>query len=186
MQGLMQEVPLSIPMIIRRARYLYPEKQVISRRPDRTISRATYGEVIARAGRLAHALKELGLEPGARVATLAWNNQRHLEAYFAIPSAGFVLHTLNLRLHPTDLSYIIGHAEDQVVLVDHVLWPLWEKVAPHASVKHVIVMSDGGETPAGALDYEALLNNTSDEPFTFDALDERSPAAMCYTACRGV
>lgn len=182
MQGLMQEVPLSIPMIVRRARDLYPEKQVISRRPDRTISRATYGEVIARAGRLAHALKALGLEPGARVATLAWNNQRHLEAYFAIPSAGFVLHTLNLRLHPTDLSYIIGHAEDQVVLVDHVLWPLWEKVAPHVSVKHVIVMSDGGETPAGTLDYEALLANTSDEPFPFDDLDERSAAAMCYTS----
>ncbi|HEX4931677.1 MAG TPA: AMP-binding protein, partial [Gemmatimonadaceae bacterium] len=148
MLGLMQEMPLSIPMMIRRARDLFPDKQVTSRRPDRSLTRTSYGEVIARAGRLARALQGLGLEPGDRVATLAWNHQRHLEAYFAIPSAGFVLHTLNLRLHPSDLAYIVNHAEDQVVLVDQVLWPLWEKVAPHVNVKHVIVMTEGGDAPA--------------------------------------
>ncbi len=182
MLGLMQEVPLSIPMIIRRARELFPEKLVISRRPDRTVTRVPYGAVIARAGRLAQALQKLGLESGARVATLAWNNQRHLEAYFAIPSAGFVLHTLNLRLHPSDIAYIVNHAEDQVVLVDHVLWPLWEKVAPHVNVKHVVVMSDGGELPPGTIDYESLVAPTDAPPFPFLDLDERSAAAMCYTS----
>jgi len=182
MLGLMQDVPLSIPMIVRRARDLFPEKLVISRRPDRSITRTPYGEVIARSGRLAQALRALGVAEGDRVATLAWNHQRHLEVYLGVPSSGAVLHTLNLRLHPTDLAYIITHADDQVVLVDRVLWPLWEKVAPLVSVKHVIVMSDGGETPPGAIDYEALLAGTADGAFAFDDRDERSAAAMCYTS----
>jgi fatty-acyl-CoA synthase len=182
MLGLMQEVPLSIPMLLRRARDLYPDKSVVSRRADRSIARATYGEVIARAGRLAQALRALGVREGDRVATLAWNHQRHLEAYFAVPSMGGVLHTLNLRLHPTDLAYIINHAEDRVVLVDRVLWPLWEKVAPLVKVAHVIVLSDGGETPPGTTDYEALLAGATDAPFAFDDRNERSAAAMCYTS----
>lgn len=182
MLGLMQEVPLSIPMILRRARDLFPEKQVISRRADRSIARASYGEVLERAGRLAHALRGLGVREGDRVATLAWNHQRHVEAYFAVPSLGAVLHTLNLRLHPSDLAYIMTHAEDQVVLVDQVLWPLWEKVAPHVKVKHVVVMSDGGETPPGAIAYEELLSGATDSPFPFDDRDERTAAAMCYTS----
>ena len=182
MLGMMQEVPLSIPMMIRRARDLFPDKTVISRRPDKSISRATYGEVIARAGRLARGLQGLGLNPGDRVATLAWNHQRHLEAYFAIPSAGFVMHTLNLRLHPSDLAYIVNHAEDQVVLVDQVLWPLWEKVAPHVKVKHVIVMTEGGEVAAGAHEYEAFIAAASSEPFPFEDVDERLACAMCYTS----
>lgn len=182
MLGLMQEVPLSIPMILRRTRDLFPEKQVVSRRPDKSIARASYGEVLERAGRLAHALRELGIRDGDRVATLAWNHQRHLEAYFAVPSSGAVLHTLNLRLHPSDLAYIISHAEDQVVLVDQVLWPLWEKVAPHVKVRHVVVMGDGGEIPPGAISYEALLSGAPSSPFPFDDRDERSAAAMCYTS----
>ncbi|MBK6489321.1 MAG: long-chain fatty acid--CoA ligase [Gemmatimonadetes bacterium] len=182
MLGLMQEVPLSIPMLVRRARDLFPDKHVVSRRPDRSIGRAPYGDVIARSGRLALALRALGVAEGDRVATLAWNHQRHLEAYFAVPSMGAVLHTLNLRLHPTDLAYIIGHAEDQVILVDQVLWPLWEKVAPLVRVKHVIIMSDGGETPPGAIDYEALLSGSADDTFQFDDRDERTAAAMCYTS----
>ncbi len=182
MLGLMQEVPLSIPMMLRRTRDLFPEKLVISRRPDRSITRTSYREVLERAGRLAHALRVLGVRDGDRVATLAWNHQRHLEAYFAIPSSGAVLHTLNLRLHPSDLAYIISHADDRVVLVDQVLWPLWEKVAPLVRVAHVIVMGDGGETPAGAIGYEALLAGAPDAPFPFDDRDERTAAAMCYTS----
>ena len=182
MLGLMQETPLSIPLMLRRARELYGDKDIVSRRPDRSLHRTTYTEVLARAGRLAAALRRLGVEPGDRVATLAWNHHRHLEAYFAIPSLGGVLHTLNLRLHPSDLSYIINHADDRVVLVDHVLWPLWEKVAPLVRAQRVIVMSDGGPTPPGAYDYETLLDAERYAEFPFDDLDERQAAAMCYTS----
>ncbi|MEP7381556.1 MAG: long-chain fatty acid--CoA ligase [Gemmatimonadota bacterium] len=182
MLGLMQEFPLSIPMMLRRTRDLFPEKLVISRRPDRTMQRTSYGEVLARAGRLARALRGLGVGEGDRVATLAWNHQRHVEAYFGVPSAGAVLHTLNLRLHPTDLAYIVNHADDKVVLVDQVLWPLWEKVAPFVQVRHVIILADGGETPPGAIDYEALLSGSPDADFGLDDRDERSAAAMCYTS----
>ena len=182
MQGLMQEVPLSIPMLVRRARDLAPGRTVTSRRPDKSLATATYAEVVERAGRLALALRRLGVREGDRVATLAWNHQRHLEAYFAIPSMGAVLHTLNLRLHPGDLAYIVSHAEDQVVLVDQVLWPLWEKVAPLVQVKHVIVMADGGAPPAGALDYEALVAAEAGGTFAFDDVDERAAAGMCYTS----
>ena len=182
MLGLMQEVPLSIPMVIRRARDLFPEKSVVWRRPDRSIGRTSYGDVIARSGRLVHALRALGVAAGDRVATLAWNHSRHLEAYFAVPALGGVLHTLNLRLHPTDLAYIINHADDRVILVDQVLWPLWAQVAPLVKVKQVIVMADAGETPPGAIDYEALLSGAPDATFAFDDLDERSACALCYTS----
>ena len=182
MNGLMQDVSLSIPMIVRRARDLYSDKEIVSRRPDKSLARTTYGETITRAGRLALALRGLGVGSGDRVATLAWNNARHLEAYFAVPSLGAVLHTLNLRLHPTDLAYIVNHADDQVVLVDRVLWPLWEKVAPLVQVKHVIVLSDAGETPPGTIDYEALISGVDDDRFHFDDIDERTASAMCYTS----
>jgi len=182
MLGLMQEVPLSIPMILRRARDFFPDRLVISRRADRSIVRTPYGEVIMRAGRLAKALRALGVRDGERVATLAWNHQRHLEAYFGVPSMGAVLHTLNLRLHPSDLAYIINHAEDQVVLVDQVLWPLWEKVQPYVKVQHVVVMRDGDELPPGTIDYESLLANADGGEFAFDDCDERTAAAMCYTS----
>ncbi|MEO6447455.1 MAG: long-chain fatty acid--CoA ligase [Gemmatimonadaceae bacterium] len=182
MDGLMQEVPLSLPMILRRARDLYPEKSVISRRADKSLARSTYGETIERAGRLALALQRLGVGTGDRVATLAWNHSRHLEAYFAVPSLGAVLHTLNLRLLPSDLAYILNHADDRVILVDRVLWPLWEKVAPLVRVAHVILLSDGGEVPAGALEYEALISGEAGDRFPFDDVDERRASAMCYTS----
>jgi fatty-acyl-CoA synthase len=182
MLGLMQELPLSIPMILRRARDLFPDKPVISRRPDKSMQRTPYAEVLARAGRLAQALRDVGVQEGDRVATLAWNHQRHVEAYLAVPCAGAVLHTLNLRLHPTDLAYIVNHAEDKAVLVDQVLWPLWEKVAPMVRVPHVIILADGGETPPGAIDYEAFLAGSEPADWIYDDRDERSAAAMCYTS----
>ncbi len=181
MQGLMMDVPLSIPSMLRRAQRLYAHRPIISRRPDRGIHRTTYGEVIARSGQLAHALKRLGVRPGHRVATLAWNHWRHLEAYYAIPSIGAVLHTLNLRLHPDDISYIARHAEDSVVLVDKVLWPLWEKCGDRVGAKHVIIMTDDGEAPPGTLEYESLVAAESGD-FSFDDIDEGAAAAMCYTS----
>ena len=181
MHGLMMDVPLSIPSFIRRAKRLYAHREIVSRRPDKSLHRTNYGELIARSAKLARALQRLGIRPGDRVATLAWNHWRHVEAYYAIPSIGAVLHTLNLRLHPDDISYIAQHANDQVVLVDKVLWPLWEKCAERVGARHVIVMTDDGHVPPGTLDYETLLA-AEDDTFPFDDVPEDQAAAMCYTS----
>src|SRR5262252_2792404 len=119
--------------------------------PDAKSSRA------ARARRLASALRGLGVRPGDRVATLAWNHHQHLEAYFGVSMSGAVLHTLNLRLHPDELGFIINDADDRAVLVDEALFTLWEKIAPKTNVARVIVVAAGGTRVARGLDYEALL-----------------------------
>ena len=182
MRGLMMDTPLSIPMILRRTRTLFGHKEIVWRRPDRGVERYTYAACFRRAGQLTRVLQRLGVRESDRVATLAWNNARHLEAYYGVPSMGAVLHTLNLRLHPLDLAYIVNHADDQVILVDDVLLPLWEKVAPRVQVKHVIVMSDGGTAPPGTLDYEQALAAEAADPLPLDDLDETSAAVMCYTS----
>jgi fatty-acyl-CoA synthase len=178
---MMMDMPLSTAAIVRRARQLHAGKEIVSRRPDKSIHRTTYGACIERAGRLASALRRLGVDPGDRVATLAWNHWRHLEVYLAVPSSGAVLHTLNLRLHPDDIAFIANHAGDKVVLVDKVLWPLWEKVAPHVKVTHTIVMTDDGEVPPGTIDYERLIADEADSG-DFPDVPENSAAAMCYTS----
>lgn len=181
MLGLMMDVPLSIPMIARRALAYYGGRTIVSRRPDKSLHRTTYHDMLGRAGQLVRALQRLGVKPGDRVATLAWNHARHLEAYYAIPSMGAVLHTLNIRLHPDDITYIANHAEDKVVFVDKVLWPLWEKCADRVTVQHVVVMSDDGTVPPGTLDYETLI--AAEYPdYTWDDVPEATAAAMCYTS----
>ena len=127
MHGLMMDYPLTVPAIMRRARTLFGHRPVSGRRPDRTITKTSYAVVLDRADRLSAALAGLGVRRGDRVATLAWASQEHLEAYLAIPSIGAVLHTLNLRLHPDDLSYIVNDAKDRVLIVDESLVPLYEK-----------------------------------------------------------
>src|SRR5438552_3757597 len=128
MHGLMMDFPLTLAAIFRRAERLFPRRAVVTRRADKSIHRYTYGDFAARARRLATALQQLGVKPGDRVATLAWNQYQHLEAYFAIPLASGVLHTLNLRLHPNELAFIVNDADDKAVIVDHTLLPIWEKV----------------------------------------------------------
>lgn len=181
MQGLMMDTPLSIPFLLRRSRALFPHKEIVWRATDRSVQRYTYGDCYRRVGQLTRALRRLGIRPGDRVATLAWNHGRHLEAYYALPAMGAVLHTLNIRLHPDDLAYIINHAEDSAVLVDETLLPVWEKVAPLVQVGNVIVMSDS-TAPARWLDYETLLAAEDDAPLPFDDLDERSAGILCYTS----
>lgn len=187
--GLMMDFPLTLDAIFRRAEQLFGDRPVVSRRADRQVERSTYGDTLRRARRLALALRRLGVRPGQRVATLAWTNRRHLEAYVAIPWMGAVLHTLNLRLHPEELGWIATHAEDRVVLVDESLLPLWKAVAPHApGVRHVIVLAESGPHVAatagidGLLDYETLLDAEDPGAFEAPALDERQAAAMCYTS----
>jgi fatty-acyl-CoA synthase len=185
MLGRMMDYPLTLTHFLERARTLFPRAEIVSRCADGTLRRTTYGQLYPRVCRLAQALIRLGIKPGDRVATLAWNHDRHLEAYLAIPAVGAVLHTLNLRLHPNDLGYIARHAEDQIVIADASLLPLLQQfVANVPSIRRVIVIPD---VPAPAprdsmhLDYETLLAAEKDS-FDFPKLDENTAAILCYTS----
>src|SRR5690242_6507126 len=118
MNGLMMDYPLTLSAIFRRAEAFFAGQEIVSRRPDAMLHRYRFSDWADRTRRLAAALASIGARPGDRVATLAWNHGAHLEAYFAIPLMGGVLHTLNLRLHPDELAFIVNHAEDRVVVVD--------------------------------------------------------------------
>ena len=118
MRGRMMAFPLTVPALLRRTDTFWRDREVVSRTADRSVVRTTYGATLRRARQLAVGLRRAGIRSGDRVATLCWNHLPHLEAYFGIPLAGAVVHTLNLRLHPGDLGYIASHAEDAVVIVD--------------------------------------------------------------------
>jgi len=176
---------LTLPAILERAEQIFPRKEIVSR-TESGIFRYTYREYGQRVRRLASALAALGVERGDRVATLAWNQHRHLEAYFGIPSIGAILHTLNLRLPPAHLTHIINHAGDKMILVDEDLLPLLESVAPDLkTVERIIVMSDGSSIPktklANVSSYEALVA-ASDPMRQWPDLDEWDPAGMCFSS----
>jgi fatty-acyl-CoA synthase len=176
------DFPLLLTRLLERANRYFPRVEIVSRRADGTLQRQTWGEVYGRTAQLAHALARLGVKPGDRVATLAWNHARHLEAYYAAPMMGAVVHTLNLRLHPSELSYIARHAEDSVVLVDRSLLPLLDQfVSSVPTVRHVVVMPDDGPTPQGKLDYEEIIGREPTE-YPWPRLDENTAATICYTS----
>jgi fatty-acyl-CoA synthase len=181
--GRMMDVPLSIAHLVDRAERFFARTEVTSTLPNKTKRRATYSEVVRRCRRLANALTKLGVREGDRVATLSWNHQQHLECYLAVPSMGAVVHTLNLRLHPSEIAYIANHAEDVVLVVDQSLLPLFEKFRSGVpSLRHVIVVADKGEpVPAGMLDYEELIAGAP-EDFTWPTVDENAAAMLCYTS----
>jgi len=180
MTGLMMDYPLTLSTIFRRAESLYAGREVVTRLADKSLHRTTYAEFAVRTRRLARALCGLGIRPGDRVATLGWNHSQHLEAYFGIPLAGAVLHTLNLRLHPDELAFIVKHAEDSAVLIDESLLPLWERVREQVDVPIAIVVGATTTPPDGYLDYESLLAS-ADAATDLQDPDERAAAAMCYT-----
>jgi fatty-acyl-CoA synthase len=174
---------LLVKHVLQRARELFGDTEVVSCRPDGSRVRSTYAETYRRVARLAHALGELGVRAGDRVATLCWNHRQHLEAYLAVPASGAVVHTLNLRLHPSELAYIVRHAGDKVIIVDRSLLPLLEQFRHEVpSLEHEIVVGDGGSVPDGMLDYETLLANERSEEYAWPELDERAPAMLCYTS----
>ncbi len=182
--GRMMDFPLTLTHFLERAKTLFGRSEIVSRMPDRSIHRYTFADFHRRASQLAGALARLGVRPGDRVGSLAWNNYRHLELYFGVPCTGAVLHTLNLRLHPTEIAYIAQHAEDRFVFVDRALLPLFNQVVGQVrSFERVIVIDDGTThpIPEGALDYEELLARESTS-FDFPELDERSAAMVCYTS----
>lgn len=183
MKGLMMDFHLTVPVILRRAETLCASKTIVTRLPDKSIHRYTYREMATRSKQLSAALKKLGVAEGDRVATLCWNHYQHLEIYFAVPGIGAVLHTLNLRLSPDDLSYIVNHAADKVIIVDQVLLPLFDKFKDRIKVNHIVVIENGtGPIPAGYKGYESLLASGDAATFTPFAGDENTAAAMCYTS----
>jgi len=181
MHGLMMDYPLTLRHLFDRAGQLFPHREIVSRRPDKSIARSTYGEFHGRVQKLANALQRLGLKSGDRVATLGWNHGRHLEAYFAIPLAGGVLHTVNPRLSPADLAYIMNDADDHVLLIDDVLLPVWERFKQDCRVRHVVVWSHGAQKHDGYLDYEQLIAPEL-ASFAFPSLEENQAAGLCYTS----
>jgi fatty-acyl-CoA synthase len=177
----MMEYPLTLEHLFERAGRYFPTREIVSRRPDKSLVRSTYADFHARVQKLANALKRLGLEPGDRVATLAWNHGRHLEAYFAVPLAGGVLHTVNPRLSPIDLAYIVNDADDRFILVDDVLAPVWDRFRQECRVRHAIVWTNGGEAPPGMIDYESLIEPELPS-FSVPRLEENQAAGLCYTS----
>ncbi len=182
MQSTMMRTPLNVSHLLERCRLYFPTREIVSRLPDKSITRTTYAALYDRARRLAAALTRAGVTPGTPVGTLMWNSTWHMEAYFGIPVAGGVLHTLNLRLSPEDIAFIIADAGDRIVLVDDVLLPLWEKVRPLVTVDRVIVVpTSGAAVPDGYEDYEAFIAEDAGD-FRYPDLDENAPAGMCYTS----
>jgi len=182
MQSTMQEAPLLISDIVRHGEWIYADKKILTVTPE-GINEATFFQVSKRAEQLAAALSNLGVAPGDRVGTFMWNNQAHMEAYVAVPCMGAVLHTLNIRLFPEQLAYVINHGADKVIIVDHSLIPLLAKVRDQIpSVQHIIVNGpDESGTLGATLDYETLIG--AERPgYTWPVLDERSAAIMCYTS----
>ena len=184
LEGLVQhDHPLTLQHVLGRMRRMYGDNQVATLTDD-GVERASFAEVCERVDRLCRALESLGVEQGDRVATFAWNSQRHLEAYLAAPCMGAVLHTLNIRLFADQLTYIANHAKDKVVLVDDSLVPLLEKVAPtFETVETYIVMGDGdaGSLPGDVVRYEELLAE-QESGYDYPELDDRMAAGLCYTS----
>ena len=185
MKGLMQDYPLTTQHMLWRLERLFDKKEIVTKR-ETELHRYGYGDLAQRVYRLANVLTRLGVRQGDRVATLAWNNYRHLELYYAIPCMGAVLHTLNLRLFPDQLEFTIRDAGDTVLFVDRTLLPILNQVAGRIpSVRTIVVLSDGDPLPEHGLgellDYETLMAaETAD--FSWPKLDELSAAAMCYTS----
>ena len=180
----MQDAQLTITNLLRHGQSVYAGSVVRTFEGDH-VREATYAEVGERAARLAGALAGLGVQQGDRVGTFMWNTQEHLEAYFAVPSMGAVLHTLNLRLFPEQLAYVIDHGQDKVVVVDATVLPLLAKVADQIpTVEHYVLVGEGDTSGLGDVPVHRYEDLLAAAPATYDwpELDERSPMAMCYTS----
>jgi fatty-acyl-CoA synthase len=185
MRGLMQDRPLVLPHLFNRAETLFPRKTIVTATAG-GVERTTYGQWAERTRRLGGALDDLGISADGRVATFAWNTARHLELYFAAPCSGRVLHTLNIRLFPEQVTYIVNHADDEVIFVDRsllgLLWPLLDTFEKDPTI---VIMDDGaGEVPSSGgrrvLDYEELI--AAARPVEWQVDDEDQAASMCYTS----
>jgi fatty-acyl-CoA synthase len=186
MFGLMQDRPLLISSLIEHANAFHPAREIVSRTVEGPIHRCTYGDIRRRAKQMAGALTALGVAPGERVATLAWNGYRHMELYYGVSGMGAVLHTINPRLFPEQIVYIANHAEDQYLFFDLTFAPLIEKLGPlMKSVKGFVAMTDLAHMPAlnipGVLCYEELIGAQNAE-FAWPVFDENTASSLCYTS----
>ncbi len=178
---MMDDYQLTLTAAVERAERFFGDQEIVFRRPDASVGRTTFGACAHRARRMAAALVELGIGPGDPVATLMWNQPEHVEMYFALPSMGAVMHTLNPRLHPDELGFIVNDAQDRAIVLDESLLAAFESFAGAREFDHVIVVSrDDEELPSGALDYERLIAGA--EPMDWPQADERQAAAICYTS----
>src|SRR2546425_9858368 len=180
MRGTMMDFPLTLPTILERAGKVFPRVEIVSRRPEKPMVPQGFGIFYRRARRLAAALTNLGLKPGERVASMMWNHAGHLEAFFGVPCAGGILHTLNLRLHPHEIAGIAKHAGDRFLLIDDTLLHVYEKFGSDAPFEKVIVVPYGCDAVhEGLLNYEVLLSEAGDD-FRYPRIDENDGAAMCF------
>ena len=188
MLGLMQSQQLLISSLIEFAERHHGEQQIVSRRCEGDLHRYGYRELAQRSRQLAQALQRLGVRSGERVATLAWNGHRHLELYYAVSGSGAVLHTLNPRLHPDQVAWIINHAEDEVFCFDTTFWPLVQAVAARCPrVKLWVALCDadrlpdaGGKLP-NLVSYEAWIGSQGTD-YDWPRIDENTASSMCYTS----
>ncbi len=186
MLGLMMDSPLTITSILRFAERNHPNSEIVSITLDQPLHRCTYAEAFKRARRLANAMKKLGIEHADRIGTMAWNDFRHFELYYAVSCSGAVCHTINPRLFPEQIVYIINHADDRWLFIDPTLVPVIEAVAgKFRGVEGFIVMTDEAHMPETTLPnvkcYETLLAVESDD-FHWPSLDENAASSMCYTS----
>ena len=187
MLGLMQHQALTISSLIDFAERHHGEGQIVSRRVEGDIHRYTYKEAAQRSRQLAGVLDALHIGPGERVASIAWNGYRHLEMYFGVSGSGRVLHTINPRMHPEQIAWVIHHAQDQAVFFDMTFLPIAKAIhAKCASVKHWVALCDADKLPAdtgipGLQSYEALLAPQSSD-YSWPELDENTASSMCYTS----
>ena len=184
--GKMMERPLLISAILEHGADQFGQQRIVSRETHGPLHCYTFAEMASRSKQLANALASLGLNVGSVVGTIAWNNYRHLESYYAVSGSGMIMHTCNPRLHPDQLVYIINHADDEAILFDSTFAPLIKAVAPHCpKVNHWICLSDKANTPpvegVEIKNYEDLIA-TNDSVFHWPDLDEKSGAALCYTS----
>jgi fatty-acyl-CoA synthase len=186
MQGLMQERPLLISSLIEHADASHPDAEIVSRTVEGPLHRCTYGDIRRRSKQLAKALLALGVAEGDRIGTLAWNGSRHMELYFGVSGMGAVLHTINPRLFPEQIEYIVNHAEDKYLFFDATFAPLVEKLAPQLThVAGFVAMTDRAHLPAMKVAnlrcYEDLVA-AQDSDYEWPALDERDASSLCYTS----
>ncbi|PYM38137.1 MAG: long-chain fatty acid--CoA ligase [Candidatus Rokuibacteriota bacterium] len=184
MKGLMMDYPLTLTQFFERSRRLFAKKTLATRIPSQPLFRYTYAEFAERVRRLAGGLRALDIRPGDRVGTFMWNCHQHLEAYWAIPMMGAVLHTVNFRLAPPDIAYIVTHGGDTILIVGASVWPLLEPMRRElTTVREIVIVRDTADArlPVGGLEYEDLLRRGAPVA-EWPQLDERDAAAMCYTS----
>jgi len=186
MLGLMQDWPLTVDKILDHAKNWHPNREVVTRSVEGPIERTTYGAIHGRAKRVSNALKAWGVQPGDRIATLAWNTGDHIETWYGIMGIGAVCHTLNPRLFPEQLVYIINHAGDRIIFVDLTFVPLLDAILPHCpSVERVVIMTDPDHMPQTRLPvvecYETVLEQSS-EDIEWGGFDEQTACGLCYTS----